>query len=57
MAATCKCVNGHTFRSRVVEDDPTTNSFELEDYDCPECGTDDFEVLETYDEFNDIRDM
>lgn len=44
MPAMCRCKNGHTFTSRVLEDDYTINSFVVADDSCPECGTDDFEV-------------
>lgn len=50
MPAYCRCPLGHTFRSRVLEDDPETNSFSLAEEVCPECGTEDFEVLDVVDD-------
>jgi hypothetical protein len=44
--ATCQCKNGHTWTTRVLEDDPSTNSTTVEDTVCPECGSDDFEIVE-----------
>lgn len=48
MPALCKCENGHTFTARVLDDDPTVNSFVTNaDNGCPECGAE-FEVIEVY---------
>lgn len=53
--ATCKCLNGHIFSSRVVEDSPDINYFEVEDPICPECGAEEFEAIETFDDsFDDL---
>lgn len=53
--ATCKCPNGHIFSSRVVEDSPDINYFEVEDPICPECGAEEFEAIETFDDsFDDL---
>lgn len=47
MSAICRCINNHTWNARVLEDDPSTNSMTLVDDDnsCPECGADDFEII------------
>ena len=48
--ASCRCADGHTFASRVTEDDPSVNAFSVVDDACPECGAD-FEVVDIdYDE-------
>ncbi len=48
MPAVCKCVNGHTFSTSILEDDHTINSFvtKADEEGCPECGADEFEVIE-----------
>lgn len=48
MPAICKCINGHKFTSGIVEDSPDINVLVVKasDEGCPECGTDDFEILE-----------
>lgn len=49
--ATCKCNKcGHEWTARVLEDDPTTNSFVLKEEDdfCPECQATEFDVMDGY---------
>lgn len=53
MNAICKCQNGHTFSNRVVEDSPEISYFEMELTECPECGTEEFEVIDTETEHFD----
>lgn len=49
--AICKCKNGHTFTSRVIEDSPEINYLEVADDCCPECGEVQFEIEDiNYDE-------
>lgn len=56
--ATCKCPNGHIFSSRVIEDSPDINYFEVEDPTCPECGSEEFEVIEVnYDDGSSIYEI
>lgn len=38
MPVICKCVNGHEFIARIIEDDPETNSMTIDPEQCPECG-------------------
>jgi Zn finger protein HypA/HybF involved in hydrogenase expression len=58
MPATCKCKNGHTWSARVIEDSPEINAFEVEPFICPECDSDEMEIIDvSYDDFSDIRDM
>lgn len=49
--ATCKCKNGHLWNTKVLEDDESTNTFEVEDPVCPECGSDEFTIEEVEDPF------
>lgn len=52
--AACRCSRGHTFTSRVVEDSPDINYFEVADSCCPECGSEEFVVPEVeYDDPDD----
>lgn len=45
MTASCKCLEcGHTFSARVLEDDPTINSFVTDPDCCPECGSEEIDV-------------
>lgn len=45
--ATMKCEQcGHEFTARVVEDDPTTNSFVTDPDHCPECNHHELIVLD-----------
>lgn len=46
MPAVCKCKNGHTWTTRILEDDPSTNSITVEETNCPECESDDFEIID-----------
>lgn len=57
MSAVCRCINGHDFTSRVVEDDPDTNSLVLGEEECPECGATEFDVLEIEDDFEDLDEV
>ena len=59
MSAVCKCINGHIWNARIIEDDPTTNCITLDDKDtiCPDCGNEEFEIIDEDDDFNDIREM
>lgn len=53
MSAVCKCTNGHEFVSRVIEDSPEINYFEVEDTECPECSAE-FEVTKVeWDRWDD----
>lgn len=49
--ASCKCKCGHVFSARVIEDDPDTNSITLSMDVCPECGSDEFTIIEIEDSF------
>ena len=46
MPATCKCPNGHTWQANVLEDDLDTNSMVVEPGGCPECESDEMEIIE-----------
>jgi hypothetical protein len=56
MPATMQCKNGHTFEARIIEDDPTINSFVVEPDICPECDSSDCECIEVTNDFSDLRD-
>lgn len=47
--AICKCANGHTWSARILEDDPSTNSMVVEPAGCPECDSDEFEIVDVED--------
>lgn len=53
MAALCKCVYGHEWHSRLLADEPDVNYTEVEDSECPECGTQEFSVIDVDDDTND----
>lgn len=54
MSATCKCSNGHTWHARVLEDSPEINAMVVEPDYCPECGAEEFEIVEVeYEYFDD----
>lgn len=47
MMATCKCKTcGHTWTTPIIEDDPTINSFVLQEDQCPECNGIDYDILD-----------
>jgi hypothetical protein len=49
MAAICSCECGHSFSSRILEDSPDINCIVLEVDTCPECNSEEFEIVELYD--------
>lgn len=54
MPALCKCENGHLFNSLIIEDSPEINALLVKDECCPECNTTEFEILEIFDDSEEI---
>jgi hypothetical protein len=53
MNALCKCDNGHEFSARVIADEPDVNAITVDPAACPECGSEEIEVIVTEDEWCD----
>lgn len=53
MAATCKCKQGHLFNATVIADEEDTNVTMVDMEACPECGTDDFDIIEVLYDYDD----
>jgi len=55
MPAICQCQNGHTFSTQLIEEDPDTNSQVVEASECPECGDQEFSIIEIVDDYPDLE--
>ncbi len=52
--ATCKCPRGHVFTTELICYEPSRNYSETAAAECPDCGAEEFEIVDIdYDSLDD----